>query len=228
MREPKQERAVRTRAIILRAAAEVFDELGFSGANIREITHRAGITQGAMYFHFKSKEDLARALMKAQPSTVLPHTATSGLQGLVDLTLVWSHQLRQDVLLRAGVRLTGEQNSFGVHDATPYREWAEVLAERLREARAQGELADHVDIGSMADFVVSACTGMQMYSQVATGRQDLSERVVAMWQHLLPALCTGEARASIDASASRAEALTHSGVPVGERIAPSVLASRGR
>ncbi|MFD0570557.1 TetR family transcriptional regulator [Kitasatospora gansuensis] len=47
MAEPKQERAVKTRAIILRAAAEVFDEFGFSGASISKIMKRAGMTQGA-------------------------------------------------------------------------------------------------------------------------------------------------------------------------------------
>ncbi|MFC8082908.1 ScbR family autoregulator-binding transcription factor [Streptomyces sp. NPDC057340] len=204
MRELKQERAVRTRAIILKAAAEVFDELGFSGANIREITQRAGITQGAMYFHFGSKEELARAVMKAQPMTVLPHLATQGLQRLIDLTFVWAHRLREDVILRAGVRLTGEQNSFGMHDPTPYQDWAAVMSECLREARAAGELSDNVDIEVLADFVVSACTGMQMYSQISCERADLMDRVVAMWQHLLPALRAPGDVSPLDGSALRA------------------------
>ncbi|MFI1825903.1 ScbR family autoregulator-binding transcription factor [Streptomyces sp. NPDC020412] len=217
MREPKQERAVRTRAIILRAAAEAFDELGFKGANIREITQRAGITQGAMYFHFKSKEALARAVMTAQPTTVVPHTITTGLQRLVDVTFVWSHRLRQDVLLRAGVRLTGEQHSFDVQDSTPYEEWTEVLAECLREAREAGELAEHVEIESLADFVVSACTGMQMHSQIVCGRRDLTDRAVAMWRHLLPALCAEGSHRAIDISPQRAAAFADGGLPPGER-----------
>ncbi|MER7195892.1 TetR family transcriptional regulator [Streptomyces flaveolus] len=47
MAEPKQERATRTRELILRAAAEVFDESGYSGAGISKIMNRAGVTQGA-------------------------------------------------------------------------------------------------------------------------------------------------------------------------------------
>jgi AcrR family transcriptional regulator len=216
MRQPKQERAVRTRAIILRTAAEVFDELGFSGANIRTITQRAGITQGAMYFHFGSKEELARAVMNAQPMTVLPHLHTRGLQRLVDLTFVWSHRLRDDVLLRAGVRLTSEQNSFGLQDAAPYQDWARVLADCLTEARATGELAERVDVEAMADFLVSACTGMQMYSQIASGRADLTERIVAMWRQLLPTLCTTRALQSIDGSPARAAQFSGA-EPFGER-----------
>ncbi|MFD6618783.1 ScbR family autoregulator-binding transcription factor [Streptomyces albidoflavus] len=216
MREPKQERAARTRSTVLRAAAEVFDELGFSGANIREIARRSGVTQGAMYFHFQSKEALARAVMQAQPTTVLPHITSTGLQGLVDLTFLWSHQLRVDVLLRAGVRLTGEQNSFGVHDPAPYQRWAEVMSTRLREAREMGELDDRVDVEAMADFIVSACTGIQMYSQVASRRADLMDRVLAMWQHLLPALCTEQSLPSIDVSASRAASLSRGQSPTSQ------------
>jgi AcrR family transcriptional regulator len=48
----KQERAVQTRESLLRAAAEVFDEYGYSGASINRILKRAGLTAGALYFHF--------------------------------------------------------------------------------------------------------------------------------------------------------------------------------
>ncbi|MEY9874278.1 AcrR family transcriptional regulator [Streptacidiphilus sp. MAP12-33] len=187
-REPKQERAMQTKATILRAAAEVFDECGYAGASISKIISRAGTTQGAMYFHFRSKEALARAVMNAQPSTIVPQLASQGLQRLVDITMVWAMRMRTDPLLRAGVRLTNEQGTFGVRDATPYTEWAEIMAECLRVAQAKGELQPGIDPGEVARFIVAACTGMQMYAEAATGRADLSERAVSMWQLLLPAV----------------------------------------
>ncbi|MEU6062846.1 helix-turn-helix domain-containing protein, partial [Streptomyces sp. NPDC047097] len=84
-----QERAVRTRQAILHAAAEVLGESGFAGASITKIAERAGATTGAMYFHFKSKEDLARAVMTAQPDTVVPQLDAQGLQRIVDMTFLW-------------------------------------------------------------------------------------------------------------------------------------------
>ncbi|MDI5983012.1 TetR/AcrR family transcriptional regulator, partial [Amycolatopsis magusensis] len=106
---PKQERAQKTREEILRAAAEVFDERGYHGAGMREIMKRAGVTLGAVYFHFPNKEALAQAVMHEQPATIVPSLRSEGLQRLVDITLVWSHKLQSDPLLRAGVRLTSEQ-----------------------------------------------------------------------------------------------------------------------
>jgi AcrR family transcriptional regulator len=50
---------------LLRAAAEVFSERGFKDASVDEIAMRAGYSKGALYWHFRSKDDLFFALMDA-------------------------------------------------------------------------------------------------------------------------------------------------------------------
>jgi AcrR family transcriptional regulator len=200
----KQERAVQTRESLLRAAAEVFDEFGYSGASINRILKRAGLTAGALYFHFDSKEDLARAVMNSQPETIVPWLDSRGLQRLVDLTLNWARRLQVDPLLRAGVRLTNEQTSFGLQDASPYQQWVEIMAECLRDAHERGELQAGVEPGEVAAFVVEACTGMQMFSAVVSGRQDLMERVTRMWRLLLPGIAVPAIVARTELGAERA------------------------
>ncbi|MEU5900224.1 ScbR family autoregulator-binding transcription factor [Streptomyces venezuelae] len=203
MPEPKQERAVKTREEILRAAAEVFDERGYSGASMREIMKRAGVTLGAVYFHFPNKEALALAVMRAQPTSIVPALKSQGLQRLVDITFVWSHKLQTDSMLRAGVRLTSEQTGFGLDDATPYQEWAGIMEECLADGQTAGDVRADVDVRMLAEFVVSACTGMQAYSLLASGRKDLPERARSMWQLLMPAIATSSAADTIDVSAAR-------------------------
>ncbi|NEY36148.1 TetR family transcriptional regulator [Streptomyces sp. PRKS01-65] len=200
----KQERAVQTRESLLRAAAEVFDEFGYSGASINRILKRAGLTAGALYFHFDSKEDLARAVMNSQPETIVPWLDSRGLQRLVDLTLNWARRLQVDPLLRAGVRLTNEQTSFGLQDASPYEQWVEIMAECLRDAHERGELQAGVEPGEVATFVVEACTGMQMFSAVVSGRKDLMERVTRMWRLLLPGIAVPAIVARTELGAERA------------------------
>ena len=51
------------RSLILDAAKEVFQESGLDGANVREIAKRAGYTPGAIYFYFRSKEEIYGALL---------------------------------------------------------------------------------------------------------------------------------------------------------------------
>ena len=53
---------VRTRAAILASALDLFGEQGFAGTSLDEITSRAGVTKGAFYHHFESKENLLRLI----------------------------------------------------------------------------------------------------------------------------------------------------------------------
>ncbi|MCT9087273.1 hypothetical protein N4G70_00135 [Streptomyces sp. ASQP_92] len=64
------------------------------------------------------------------------------------------------------------------------------MQECLEVVREKGELTDGVNAHMVAEFVVAACTGMQVYSWIVSGRKDLSERAVQMWKILLPGIAT--------------------------------------
>jgi AcrR family transcriptional regulator len=51
-----------TRARIEAAALTLFAERGVDGVSVRDIAQRVGVTEGALYRHFPSKDELARAL----------------------------------------------------------------------------------------------------------------------------------------------------------------------
>lgn len=184
---------MRTRNLIMRAAAELFDEEGYEGASVTRIVERAGVTLGAMYFHFASKQELAREVMNAQPDLIEPLLTSNGLQRLVDITLVWAHRLQTDPLLRAGVRLAVEQSRFGMHDSASFDGWKGIMVGHLEVARAEGALREGVSPEEVAQFIVGACTGVQLYSQLVSGREDLMERTCTMWRLLLPGLATPDA-----------------------------------
>lgn len=56
---------------LLESASECFSEKGFSATSIREIATRAGISQGAMYTYFKSKEELFIAIVEEEQRIAL-------------------------------------------------------------------------------------------------------------------------------------------------------------
>ena len=55
--------AAARRASIIRAAAALFSEKGFSGTKTREIAARAGVSEALIFKHFPSKEDLYAAIL---------------------------------------------------------------------------------------------------------------------------------------------------------------------
>jgi AcrR family transcriptional regulator len=194
---PKQQRAVETRQLILEAAAEVFDEGGYKAARISEIMHRAGITQGALYFHFSSKLDLARTVMLAQRDAVVLPPGPDGLQRLIDTTLFLAHELQTNKLLRAGVRLAVEQEEIGFHDDAPYLEWAEVFRGQLSAAAARGQLRSGVEVERLAFLLVGCYTGVQHFSKLSCRRADLPDRIADLWHYMLLGVATPQVAAEM-------------------------------
>jgi AcrR family transcriptional regulator len=54
-----------TKELLLKAALDVFSELGYANASVDEIAARAGVTKGAVYYWFRDKEDLAADLLRS-------------------------------------------------------------------------------------------------------------------------------------------------------------------
>lgn len=63
MRKTKEE-ALQTRDDLMAAALDIFYRRGVSRASLQEIASAAGVTRGALYWHFKNKEDLFDALFQ--------------------------------------------------------------------------------------------------------------------------------------------------------------------
>lgn len=54
----RESKKMRHRNAILAAAEELFSDKGFKAATMQEISERAGLSKGAVYLYFKSKEEL--------------------------------------------------------------------------------------------------------------------------------------------------------------------------
>jgi AcrR family transcriptional regulator len=54
----------RVKIDLLRVAEAVFAERGLSGARVEDITARAGVSKGAFYLHFQSKEDCFKQIVE--------------------------------------------------------------------------------------------------------------------------------------------------------------------
>jgi AcrR family transcriptional regulator len=191
---PQQERAQRTRDTVLRAAGEAFAEKGFLGTSMADIFARAGVTKGALYFHFSSKEELAFAVINAGEelgNVVVQEVLASAappLQKLIDISIRWASHIQTDPIVRANVRLIVEQGTYSRDMPNSYDPWEQVASMLLKDAQERGELERSVDIKALAEFIVSAFTGSQIVSYATSGYKDLVRRVENMWQLLLVGL----------------------------------------
>lgn len=190
----QQARAVVTRSAIIRGAASVFQERGYGSSSLADVCTEAGVTKGALYFHFDSKEALARAIIDAQHASSsalgqeLLESKTPGLHAMIIMSFELAVQLKTDPVVSAGVRLTVEAANFDAPVGGPYLDWIVACEEFLRRGIVEGAIVASTDVAATARFIISAFTGVQIVSDVLTGRDDIEQRLLEMWDIILPAL----------------------------------------
>ncbi|MFJ5049732.1 ScbR family autoregulator-binding transcription factor [Streptomyces sp. NPDC098077] len=202
----RQERAVRTRRVFLEAAAEVFNEFGYGAASISMILERSQLTRGALYFHFTSKEELARGVLAEAVTTDGVAPQALKVQEWVDAALVLAHRLPGEPLLSASVRLSVDPRARDLF-GTPWPAWTELGTQLLTEAKQRGELQVHVEPRVAARLFVGAWTGVQMVSEALPESPGLSAEISELFHLVLPNLVTPGVLAKLDLSPYRAERL---------------------
>jgi AcrR family transcriptional regulator len=188
----KQERAIRTRALILDAAAESFAGKGYPDTTILDVAQLTGATKGAVYFHFANKNALAVAVTEEFYAR-LQHAAREVLEcherplSAVAALLVRTGELfRDDRVIQAGARLQIEQSLIDADLPAPFVDFTERVTELLRQAVKAGELPEGSEPDALGRVLVSAFFGAQHMSWVLNGRADMSERVHEILAAVLP------------------------------------------
>ncbi len=77
-RRTQAERRAQTRARLLKAAGAIFAKRGYHDATLDEIAQRAGVSKGALYYNFASKEDLFLTLLSERLGERLEETGGPG------------------------------------------------------------------------------------------------------------------------------------------------------
>lgn len=139
------------RQAILAAALDEFFERGFKAARMDDIARRAGLSKGALYLYFDTKETLFAALIEtiAVPSVerieAITASATTAREAIHALTALAPHIIRTTPLPRVLKVLIGEAGTFP-QLAEQYRRSVidrglAALAGLLERGRASGELS---------------------------------------------------------------------------------------
>jgi AcrR family transcriptional regulator len=185
----KQERARVTRNNIVSSAARSFHQHGFSKASLSDIIDEAGVTKGALYFHFESKEDVARAVLESQLDRVSTEFAAlegSGLPPLETLVRLCVHPVPSgDDTTPSGFRLANEIASLQPALTLPfYAQWLRMIAGLVRSAADAGHLRPGVDPERLSRVILSAVAGAELVSEVLTKGEHMEWDERDLWRLL--------------------------------------------
>src|SRR5690606_20292643 len=70
-KQTKAEKHAATRAALLEIARTLFAARGYAGTGTEDVVGRAGVTRGALYYHFADKRALFEAVVEQEAQSVL-------------------------------------------------------------------------------------------------------------------------------------------------------------
>jgi AcrR family transcriptional regulator len=167
---PVTPKGAATRAFLLQVAAEMFAERGYVETTMAELIARSGLTKGAFYFHFSSKDQLALAVIEEKQRQWVDSVqiAISAESRAVDqfraipFALVRLH--RDNPSAFSVSRLT--RDLAHIPDVTDtvrshMRAWLGLLSGLIGQAQADGDLPATIDADDLAAVLVAATDGLK-------------------------------------------------------------------
>lgn len=146
----RHERADATRQGLLVAARQLFGERGYAGTSIEEVVRAAGVTKGALYHHFRDKDDLFRWVVedvKSDVTAVVGQAFLHAAEGPDPLeTVVIGCHAFIDAFSDPAVQRIAISDARAVLDATTRRS----LDARYEVALVRGALRRAMNLGAIA------------------------------------------------------------------------------
>ena len=191
----------RTRGILLQAAFDEIYRSGFRGADLDAILAAAGVTKGALYYHFDNKEALGYAVVDEVMASNLHQKWVQPLRNAEDpiaalVRIVQSESLkRADVqrgcpLLNLSQEMSGLDEGFRRKTAKLFKDWHDAVAEALREGQKRGVVRNDINANETATFLIATYEGyvvLTKNSQDARTMQSGQKRVRGHLESLRPA-----------------------------------------
>lgn len=192
-----KEKAAENRIALIRAAGRLFREKGINGVGVAEISKEAGLTHGALYAHFPSKDALAAAAMaegvERAHQRLQRHARADGTPDLGKfLDYYLSSEARDNLggscaLAASASEVARQDAAVGAHFAEGYLHLANA---RQQQLASQGLAAEAARARALA-ISAAMLGGLTVARATAKSQPALSDEVLAAMRQVLGELGGG-------------------------------------
>jgi AcrR family transcriptional regulator len=188
-----QARSETTRQKILNAAIDLFSEVGYAAAGLGEVIKRAGMTKGALYHHFDSKEALATAIIEEGTNLTLDafrqvcESSSPALENMIHGVFVVTDLLVSDKTARTAEQLTRGLAEFNSAASHVWNIRLDAITTQAKRASTEGDLREGLDPYVVSESILNAMLGAQLLSKTTRG-DDHIKRLTRSLDLLLPAV----------------------------------------
>jgi AcrR family transcriptional regulator len=163
---------------IVEVAHKVFSEKGYHDATMDNVAHRLGVSKGALYQYFNSKEDLYRAILDARFRSMidmLPSTSTGG--SFSETCQEFFDSLTSDMSgLSLGFEVITEASrnpALAKVVRENYSETTKVIRSCLEQWRKDGSLRKDMDMDLVTKGLVAFYDGLMVNLAVGIERSEV-------------------------------------------------------
>lgn len=187
-----QPRSDVTRQAILDGAVALFADVGYGNATLSEVIARAGVTKGSFYYHFATKEALAKAVIDqawARLSSALPEIPGrdgrngAALESLLRATFAIADLTQRDEKIRIGLQMGHALAQISRDGRKTFGNTRDLFAVLVEIAVTEGDLVEDVDAMGIAHVLGCGLSGNYLMSQ-ATG-EDIAIGMGRLWRLIL-------------------------------------------
>ncbi len=188
-----QARSEATRQKILNAAIDLFSAVGYAATGLGEVIERAGMTKGALYHHFDSKEALATAVIEQGADMIreafnrLCESSSPALENMIHGVFVVTDLLVSDKTARTAEQLTRGLAEFNSAASGVWSSRLDAMTAQVELAGAEGDLREGLDPSVVSESILNAMIGAQLLAKTTHGISHV-ERLTRSLDLLLPAI----------------------------------------
>lgn len=175
MARKTKEDALATRELILDTAERVFHRRGVSRTSLQEIAQEAGLTRGAIYWHFENKGELFHAMMErvtlpmmARMTELTPADAENPLDKIRRNTASALQQIAHDEQVRRvfeiatqKVEYVDELQSLRERHITGRNECIDDMHQLMQRAQDKGQIHRSVDLRAATLGLFAITSGLK-------------------------------------------------------------------
>lgn len=179
----------RTRDRLLDAALEVFAAKGYRAGSLEDVATLAGVTRGALIYHFQNKQGLLLGLLSRRDAQVRIMQESAPERDSADAAELMATIRRRSPSIRAAIdemKLAHLLEAEAADPAHPAREWVAVRADRIRKhfaAQLCGSFPDlapnGVDAQSLAAVTLAVIQGLETQWLLAPESVDVDRALEA-------------------------------------------------
>ena len=176
-----KEKAAENRQVLVETAARLFQEKGIDGVGVAEISKAAGLTHGALYAHFPSKDALAAEAMQFSTHSAYGKVCANplSLAGLVDYYLAPAQ--RDNLaggcpLAAAGSEMARQDLAVAANYTTGFRQMVDVISRQLPAGEGQRQQA----LAVMAALIGAVSVSRNVYNSDPELADEVLESVRSM------------------------------------------------